>query len=137
MHYGAKTGHLYYTSTAQKVFMPVPVDTSTLDPPGAADFVAAIDNVDDFCIDGDAGFAYVTGHRANTLDRVPLAPRHASEIRHLLGDPFNPVIAGPSSAQWGREPGDNGRVMHVTTDGGTLLRTRQRRGLRRIQRRAR
>ena len=119
VRYSAQAGYLYYTSTAQKVFMRVPVDPATLDPSGAAEFVAAIDNGDDFCIDEEAGFAYVTRHRANTLDRVPLAPRHGSEVRHLLGDPFNPVIAGPSSAHWGREPGDKGRVMYVTTDGGT------------------
>ena len=119
VRYGAKAGYLYYTSTAQKVFMRVPVDPAALDPSGTAEFVAAIDNADDFCIDEDAGFAYVTRHRANTLDRVPLAPRHGSEVRHLLGDPFNPVIAGPSSAYWGREPSDEGKVLYVTTDGGT------------------
>jgi hypothetical protein len=119
VRYGASTGYLYYTSTAQKVFMRVPVDPATLDPSGGAEFVAAIDNADDFCINEDAGFAYVTRHRANTLDRVPLAPRHGSEVRHLLGDPFDPVIVGPSSAYWGTQPGDEGKVIYVTTDGGT------------------
>ncbi|WP_216896883.1 hypothetical protein [Nocardia alni] len=119
VRYGARTGYLYYTSTAQKVFMRVPVDPATLGPAGPAEFVAAIDNADDFCLDENAGFAYVTRHRASTLDRVPLAPRHGSEVRHLLGDPFDPVIVGPSSAYWGREPGDEGTIMYVTTDGGT------------------
>ncbi len=119
VRYSAKTGYLYYTSTVQKVFMRVPVDPVTLDPSGAPEFVAAIDNADDFCIDEDAGFAYVTRHRANTLDRVPLVPRHGSEVRHIAGDPFDPVITGPSSAYWGAGPGDEGRVMYVTTDGGT------------------
>jgi hypothetical protein len=119
VRYGPQTGYLYYTSTAQKVFMRVPVDPATLDPAGTAQFVAAIDNADDFCLDEDAGFAYVTRHRANTIDRVPLAPRHGSEVRHLAGDPFDPVLAGPSSAAWGRRPGDHGRVAYVTTDGGT------------------
>lgn len=119
VRYGPRTGYLYYTSTAQKVFMRVPVDPGTLDPAGHAEFVAAIDNTDDFCVDEDAGFAYVTRHRGNTLDRVPLAPRHGSEVRHLAGDPFDPVLAGPSSAFWGRRPGDHGRVFYVTTDGGT------------------
>ena len=91
----------------------------TLDPAGPPEFIAAIDNADDFCIDEDAGFAYVTRHRGNTLDRVPLAPRHGSEVRHIAGDPFDPVVVGPSSAYWGREPGDVGKVMYVTTDGGT------------------
>jgi hypothetical protein len=119
VRYSPRTGYLYYTSTAQKVFTRVPVDPATLDPAGGPEFVAAIDNGDDFCVDEDAGFAYVTRHRANTLDRVPLAPRHGSEVRHVAGDPFDPVITGPSSAAWGRRPGDHGRVLYVTTDGGT------------------
>jgi hypothetical protein len=119
MRYGARTGYLYYTSTAQKVFMRVPVEPATLDPAGPPEFLAAIDNADDFCIDEDAGFAYVTRHRANTIDRVPLQPRHGSEVRHLAGDPFDDGLVGPSSATWGRGPGEQGRVAYVTTDGGT------------------
>jgi sugar lactone lactonase YvrE len=119
VRYGTQTGHLYYTSTAQKVFMRVPVDPVTLDPAGPAQFVAAIDNADDFCLDENAGFAYVTRHRANTIDRVPLAPRHGSEVRHIAGDPFDETLVGPSSAAWGRAPGEPGRVAYVTTDGGT------------------
>jgi len=118
VRYGPKTGYLYYTSTAQQVFMRVPVDPATLEAAGHAEFVAAIDSTDDFCLDEDAGFAYVTRHRGNTLDRVPLEPRHGSEVRHIAGDPFDPVLAGPSSAVWGRGPGDEGRVCYVTTDGG-------------------
>lgn len=49
----------------------------------------------------------------------PLEPRHASEVRHIAGDPFDPVLVGPSSAFWGRRPGDYGRVAYVTTHGGT------------------
>jgi hypothetical protein len=119
VRYGAQTGYLWYTSTAQKVFMRVAVAPTTLDPAGDAEFVAAIDNADDFCVDENAGFAYVTRHRANTIDRVPLEPRHGSEVRHIAGDPFDEVLVGPSSAAWGRGPGDHGRVAYVTTDGGT------------------
>src|SRR5579875_2755850 len=118
VRYGPETGYLYYTSTAQKVFMRVPVEPATLDPAGGVQFVAAIDKADDFCLDEDAGFAYVTRHRGNTLDRVPLEPGHGSEVPHIAGDPFDPVLAGPSSAMWGRDPGDEGRVFYVTTDGG-------------------
>ena len=119
VRYSAQTGYLFYTSTAQKVFMRVAVDPSTLNPAGPPEFVAAIDNADDFCIDETAGFALVTRHRANTIDRVPLQPRHGSEVRHLAGDPFDDVLVGPSSAAWGRGPGEQGRVAYVTTDGGT------------------
>jgi hypothetical protein len=119
VRYGVQTEHLYYTSTAQKVFMRVPVDPATLDPAGPAQFVAAIDNADDFCLDEHAGFAYVTRHRANTIDRVPLAPRHGSEVRHIAGDPFDDTLVGPSSAAWGRARSEPGRVVYVTTDGGT------------------
>ncbi len=119
VRYSARTGHLYYTSTAQQVFMRVPVDPATLDPAGAPEFVAAITDGDDFCVDDNAGFAYVTRHRANTFDRVPLAPRHGSEVRHLIGDPLDTTMVGPSSAAWGRAPGDVGRVAYLTTDGGT------------------
>ncbi|WP_156689856.1 hypothetical protein [Mycobacterium sp. Marseille-P9652] len=119
VRYSPRTGYLYYTSTAQKVFMRVAVDPETHEPAASPEFVAAIDNADDFCIDPDAGFAYVTRHRANTLDRVPLAPRHGSEVRHIAGDPFDEVLVGPSSAAWGRGDGEPGRVLYVTTDGGT------------------
>jgi hypothetical protein len=119
VRYGVQDGYLYYTSTAQKVFMRVPVDAATLDPAGPAQFVAAIDNADDFCLDENTGFAYVTRHRANTFDRVPLAPRHGSEVRHIAGDPFDDTLVGPSSAAWGRGTGDDGRVAYLTTDGGT------------------
>lgn len=47
VRYSAKTGYLYYTSTVQKVFMRIPVDPATLDPSGAPEFVAAIDNADE------------------------------------------------------------------------------------------
>ena len=119
VRYSADTGHLYYTSTAQKTFMRVPVDPSTRDPAAPPEFVAAIDNADDFCLDSDAGFAYVTRHRANTIDRVPLSPRHGSEVRHVAGDPFDETLIGPSSAAWGRRAAERGRVLYVTTDGGT------------------
>jgi hypothetical protein len=119
VRYGVRTGHLYYTSTAQKVFMCIAVDPSTLDPAGPPKFIAAIDNADDFCLDEDAGFAYVTRHRANTLDRVPLAPGHGSEVRHIAGEPFDETLVGPSSVVWGRAAADYGRVAFVTTDGGT------------------
>jgi hypothetical protein len=60
--------------------MRVPVNPGTLDPAGPTEFVAAIDNADDFCIDEDAGFAYVTRHRGNT--RHDRRRHHRSARRH-------------------------------------------------------
>jgi hypothetical protein len=62
----------------------------------------------------------VTAHRENTIDRVPLEPTQPTEPRIcVLGQPFTEQLIGPSSAAWGRGPGDYGRVAYVTTDGGT------------------
>lgn len=118
IQYASMTGYVYYTSTAQQVFMRIPVDPNTLDPAGCPEFIAAIDKTDDFCVDEVSGFAYVTRHRGNTIDRVPLAPGHGSEVRHIVGDPFDERLVGPSSAAWGRGPTDQGRVAYVTLDGG-------------------
>jgi hypothetical protein len=119
VRYSSHTGYLYYTSTTQQVFMRVAVDPSTLNPDSSAEFVAAIDNADDFCLDDRAGFAYITRHRANTIDRTPLEPQHSSEVHHIAGNPFDDILVGPSSAAWGRADGDRGRIAYVTTDGGT------------------
>jgi hypothetical protein len=62
VRYAEKTGYLYYTSTAQKVFMRVPVDPATLDAAGTPEFVAAITDGDDFCLDEVSGHAYVARH---------------------------------------------------------------------------
>ena len=75
---------------------------------------------DDFCLDEDAGVAYVTTHRHNTIDRVPLKPGGSGTRQIVAGDPFDEQLAGPSSAAWGRRPGDCGRVAYVTSDGGLV-----------------
>jgi len=38
----------------------------------------------------------------------------------VAGEPFDEQLVGPSSAAWGRQPGDYGRVAYVTTDGGLI-----------------
>jgi len=118
IRYAPRAGYLYYTSTAQKVFMRVPVDQASLDPAGEPEFVASIDNCDDFCLDEDAGFAYVSRHRVNTIDRVPLAPQHGSEVRHVVDNPTDRILVGPTSLAWRNQPGDYGQVFYVITDGG-------------------
>jgi hypothetical protein len=119
VRYAARTGYLYYTSTAQKLFMRVPVDPGTHDPAGAPEFVAGGAMADDFCLDEDTGVAYLTTHRQNTIDRVPLRPDGGAR-QIVAGEPFDEQLVGPSSAAWGRRPGDYGRVAYVTTDGGLI-----------------
>jgi hypothetical protein len=75
--------------------------------------------MDDFCLDEDAGVAYVTTHRENTIDRMSLEPDRNDERESVAGSPFNEELVGPSSGAWGRAAGEMGRVAFFTTDGGT------------------
>jgi hypothetical protein len=120
VRYASRTSYLYYTSTARKLFMRVPVDPQTHDPAGAPEFVAGGTMADDFCLDEDAGVAYLTTHRQNTIDRVPLRPSGSGTRQIVAGEPFDEQLIGPSSAAWGRRPGDYGRIAYVTTDGGLV-----------------
>jgi hypothetical protein len=120
VRYAARGNFVYYTSTALKLFMRVPVDPQTHEPAGQPEFVAGGTMADDFCIDENAGVAYVTTHRENTIDRVPLRPGQHREGRDIVaGEPFTAQLVGPSSAAWARGPHDYGRLAYVTTDGGT------------------
>ena len=74
---------------------------------------------DDFCIDENAGVAYLTTHRENTIDCVSLNPAKNSYRFIVAGDPLNEELIGPSSTAWGRLAGEYGKVAYVTTDGGT------------------
>jgi hypothetical protein len=72
---------------------------------------------DDFCIDDENGVAYLTVHRENRIDRVPLEP--GGELpQPIAGKPLDELLLGPSSAAWSRAPGEAGRTIYVTTDGG-------------------
>ena len=119
VRYANRTNVLYYTSTAQKVFMRVAVDPGTHDPVGEPEFVTGGTMADDFCIDEDAGVAYLTTHRENTIDRVTLEPAGNHRRDTVAGDPFTEKLIGPSSVAWSRRPGAHGRAMYCTTDGGT------------------
>jgi hypothetical protein len=100
--------------------MRVPVDSGTHDPAGPPEIVAGGTMADDFCLDENAGVAYLTAHRQNTIDRVPLQPDDGGGRQVVAGEPFDEQIVGPSSAAWGRRPGNYGRVAYVTTDGGLI-----------------
>jgi hypothetical protein len=117
VRYAARTGYLYYTSTARKLFMRVPVDPSSHDPAGVPGRIASSVMADDFCLDEDADVAYLTMHQQNAIERVPLqADGNARQI--VAGEPFDEQLVGPSSAAWGRRRGDYGQIAYVTTDGG-------------------
>ena len=67
-----------------------------------------------------ASLPYKVGHPDSPPNRAGSGLRRFhGPVRHLAGDPFDEVLVGPSSAVWGRSPGDYGRVIYVTTDGGT------------------
>jgi hypothetical protein len=119
VRYAARTGYLYYTSTARKVFMRVSVDPGSHDPAGVPGCIASGIMADDFCLDEDADVAYLTTHQQNAIERVPL--QAGGDARQIVaGEPFDEQLVGPSSAAWGRSPGDYGRIAYVTTDGGLV-----------------
>ena len=120
VHYAARTSYVYYTSTARKLFMRVPVDAGTLEPAGDPELVRGGTMPDDFCLDEDTGVAYVTTHRQNTIDRVSLDPAGDQTRNVVVGEPFEEQLIGPTSMAWGRVPGDYGRIAYVTTDGGFM-----------------
>jgi sugar lactone lactonase YvrE len=119
LRYAARLGYLYYTATAKKLFMRVKVNADTLDAAGEPEHVSAGRMADDFCIDENAGVAYLTTHRENTIECVSLNPAQNTDRFIVVGDPFNENLIGPSSAAWSRIPGEYGRIAYVTTDGGT------------------
>ncbi|WP_206995815.1 YncE family protein [Trinickia mobilis] len=117
--YAAKSHYLYYTSTAQQLFMRVRVDPLTGAPAGEPEFIADGMMGDDLCVDEDAGVAYIATHRQNTIDRVILQPGERRCPRNsVAGDPFTEELLGPTTGRWGRLPGQHGKVAFFLTDGG-------------------
>ena len=119
LRYSAKRQHVYYTNTAQKLFMRLGIDPDTLEPKGAPDRLASGGMYDDFCIDDEKGVAYLTVHRENRIDRAPLES-DGEAVYPIAGEPLDEMLLGPTSAAWGRMPGEYGRVAYVTTDGGLI-----------------
>ena len=121
LRYGPKTNYVYYSTSSQDLFMRVAVDPVTHGPVGEPEHIADVKNVDDFCLDEDLGVAYLARHPDHIVERVPLKPGSSTLGRAVIaGEPFNDAIIGPTSLDWGREPGDYGHVAYVTTDGGTV-----------------
>jgi sugar lactone lactonase YvrE len=119
IRHAARTNIVYYTSTAQKLFMRVAVDPATHKPVGQPEVVAADITADDFCLDENTAVAYLTTHTDNTIVRVPInAGDEGATTSVVAGDPFTEQLVGPSSAAWARGRTDYGRIAYVTTDGG-------------------
>jgi hypothetical protein len=98
IRYAPHTHHLYYTSTSQQLMMRVRVDPTSLEPAALPEFIAGGRQWDDFIIDEDAGVAYVTTHRDNTIDRVRLEPDGNREGWTVVaGEPFSELLVGPSA----------------------------------------
>ena len=120
VRYAAKSGFLYYTATAKKLFMRVKVDPQTLAPATEPELVVAGRMGDDFLIDEEAQVIYLTTHRQNTIDLVSMNPGlNSGFTQSVAGDPVNEELIGPSAGAWRRGPGDLGKVAYFITDGGT------------------
>lgn len=120
VRYAAKTHFLYYSATARKLFMRVAVDPKTLEPVGDPELVVAGRMGDDFLIDEEAEVIYLTTHRQNTIDVVSMDPGlNSGFTQSIAGNPFSPLVIGPSAGAWRRGPNDRGRIAYFITDGGT------------------
>jgi hypothetical protein len=119
LRFSKRSSYVYYTSTVLKLFMRVRVDRETLAPLGIPEYLGGDKMMDDFILDEDAGVAYVTTHRENTIDQMSLEPDRNEERESVAGNPSDEELVGPSSGAWGRAPGEAGRVAFFTTDGGT------------------
>jgi hypothetical protein len=121
VRFAAETSYLYYTSSAQDLFVRVAVDPSSHETVGTPETIATgFRAADDFCLDEKAGFAYIGTHITNTIQRVPLTPSLSSSRTIVAGDPFNDQLIGPSSLVWASGATAHGRAAYVTTDGGFL-----------------
>jgi hypothetical protein len=120
IRYAAKWRYVYYTATAKKLFMRVQVHPETLEAVGEPEHVSVGRMADDFCIDEDAGVAYLTTHRENTIDIVSLDPARNNERFIVAGNPFTEALIGPTNGAWSRSPGAYGKVAYFTTDGGAV-----------------
>ena len=115
VRYAARTHHLYYTATAKKLLMRVPVDSATLEPAGPPELVVAGRMGDDFCIDEDASVIYLATHRQNSIDRIAMDPGENSGFpQSLVGDPFTEALIGAVQPRLGPGAGRlrQGRLRH-------------------------
>ena len=122
LKFHASENYLYYTSTVKQLFMRVPVDPNTHEAAGEPEFVSGGRMADDFIIDEAASVAYLTTHRQNTIDRVPLDPALNRDFARnsVAGVPPTITLIGPSAGAWGRGEGEEAsRIAYFISDGGT------------------
>jgi hypothetical protein len=72
--------HHYAMAQSGRNFHAVLLRT-TLAPIGVPEYLGGDKMMDDFCLDEDAGVAYVTTHRENTIDRMSLEPFARCQFR--------------------------------------------------------
>jgi hypothetical protein len=103
VRFSKKTSYLYYTATVLKLFMRVRVDRETLAPLGVPEYLGGDKMMDDFCLDEDAGVAYVTTHRDNTIERMSLEPDRIDENETVAGSSFDEELVerGVGTRSWG------------------------------------
>jgi hypothetical protein len=96
VQYSPKRGYLYFiTNTAKQLFLRVKVEPETYNPVGEPEVVGGGAMFDDFWIDQDAAFAYLTTHRQNTIDRLSLEP--SEKARRGLASPGIPLLRSSSA----------------------------------------
>jgi hypothetical protein len=121
VRFAAEGSFLYYTSSAQDLFVRVPVDPGTHDAAGPPEIIATgFRAADDFCLDKQSGVAFIGTHITNTIQRASLRPTAWATREVVIGEPFTDQLIGPSSLVWARGEAEQGRVAYVTTDGGFL-----------------
>lgn len=110
IRFAKRSSYLYYTATVLKLFMRVRVDPETLAPLGVPEYVGGGKMMDDFCLDEERGVAYVTTHRENTLDRMPLTPHAPAEVVSVAGSLSIPSWLVLRAAPGAASPGSKERL---------------------------
>jgi len=109
-----RDGYLYYTSSAQALFIRIPINGTDGSPAGPAEAVARSIFGDDFSFDS-AGNAYIAQNPLNTVSKVT----GGGVVSIVAGSLNSTEVAGATATGFGRTPNDRS-VLYVTTTGGFL-----------------
>ncbi|KNG52821.1 six-bladed beta-propeller -like protein [Stemphylium lycopersici] len=110
--------YAYYVNTIKGLFCRVAIDMSTGKAAGPYEIIAADVLGDDFAIASN-GVAFVTKNSQSSLERVSVDG--SREL--IVGGPDSSLIAGATSAAFGRTWMDRG-IVYVTTAGGKIVAVR-------------